>query len=113
MNDVLDGNPSDAMNRILLNFLQIVSVFSAFPLKWPKPVLEMFKISQAVSVLGESFVNPDCELSWSASDMFYNKMLVWTAVPAVVLFSFMVWRTYACCTESLGIRSRNLKRTIM
>jgi hypothetical protein len=98
MNDVLEGNPSDAMNRILLNFLQVISVFAAFPLKWPEPVLELFRISMAISVLGESLVNPDCELSWSPSTMFYNKMLGWAGVPPVVVFLCMLgWRGYACC----------------
>jgi hypothetical protein len=98
MSDVLEGNPSDAMNRILLNFMQVIAVFAAFPLQWPAPVLELFKISQAVSVLGESLVNPDCELSFAAADMFYYKMLGWSAVPVcTVLFTFFVWGLFACC----------------
>ena len=98
MNDVLEGNPSDAMNRILLNFMQVLAVFAAFPLKWPTAILEMFKISQTISVLGESLVNPDCELSWSPSNIFYNKMLGWAAVPPTIIFlCFLFWRTFACC----------------
>lgn len=95
MGDVLEGNPSDAMNRILLNFLQVISIFVAFPLQWPPALLELFRISQTISVLGESLVNPDCELSWNPSQLFYTKMLVWALVPiGVVALNILCWRCF-------------------
>ncbi len=96
MADVLEGNPSDAMNRILLNFLQVVSIFVAFPLKWPTALLEIFKVSQVISVIGESLVNPDCELNYSPSQLFYAKMLVWAVVPIlVVMICYLYWRCFS------------------
>merc|ERR1711871_935578 len=96
MNDVLEGNPSDAMSRILVNFLQVLGIFIAFPLKWPPALLQLLKISQAVSVLGDVLVNPDCELSWVADNTFYAKLVFWAVAPITFVFlCYIFWRCNA------------------
>jgi hypothetical protein len=96
MSDVLEGNPSEAMNRVLVNVMQVISIFSTFPLKWPNALLSLFSISQAVSVLGESLVNPSCELSWSAENIFYSKNIALAVAPvAIVIVSACFWRLWA------------------
>jgi hypothetical protein len=102
MDDALQGNASDALTRVFINFLQVISVFATYPLSWPKVLTQMFYVQGAVSVLGETMLNPDCELSMKASEIFYAKMIAWSIVPlAIILLTYIIWRVVALvrCTS--------------
>ena len=112
MSDVLEENPSEAMNRILVNVMQVISIFASFPLKWPAALLQLFKMNQAVAVLGESLVNPSCELSWSAKNIFYSKTIGLAVAPIVIVFcSSLVWRVWALVMRQSFRYGLSLERT--
>jgi hypothetical protein len=90
---------SESVQKILLNYLQVVSFAQAFPLRWP-PVLEgMFEFQGAVSTLGEHLLSPDClSTAKSAADLFYSKQVMLACTPFIVfLVSFLFWMLYARC----------------
>ena len=84
---------SAILQKIIVNFLQVVSLCSAFPLRWPPALEGMFEVQGAISTLGEHLVNPDCVTSSStAAELYYSKQLVFAMLPVfVALFSFFFW----------------------
>jgi len=75
MGDVLDGNASEALSRVLINFLQVIAIFATFPLAWPDFIVSMFELQGVVSTVGSFLLNPECELKMSVVDIFYSKMI--------------------------------------
>ena len=84
---------SSILQKIIVNFLQVVSLCSAFPLRWPPALEKMFEVQGAISTLGEHLVNPDCVTSSStAAELYYSKQLFFAMLPVfVALFSFLFW----------------------
>ena len=91
---------ADAVKKILLNFLQIVSLAAGLPLQWPKPVNDMFETFGTASSAGTTLLIPDCELSHlRAADAFYLKQWFFTfLLPMIVVVCIFVWTClYICC----------------
>ena len=84
---------SATLQKIIVNFLQVVSLCSAFPLRWPPALQGMFEVQGAISILGEHLVNPDCVTSSStAAELYYSKQQAFALLPFfVALFSFLFW----------------------
>lgn len=65
-------NKSDAsvLKKVLITHLQVTGLCASLQLVWPQPGRAWFRVSDAVSALGELFVAPEClEGSGSAYDM--------------------------------------------
>jgi hypothetical protein len=49
---------SDAIKKIIVNFLQMISLASGLPLQWPKPVKTMFDTYSTMSSAGTTLMIP-------------------------------------------------------
>ena len=91
---------SDAIKKILLNFLQIVSLAGGLPLQWPEELESLFNFFASLSSAGGTLLIPDCEFTHlHASDAFYIKQTVFTfVVPIVVVVCLLSWSIvwYTC-----------------
>ena len=54
---------SDAVKKIILNFLQMLSLASGLPMQWPPEIDVMFQSMATVSSAGSTLLIPDCEMS--------------------------------------------------
>ena len=96
-NDAIDGagitTLSGEIQKIFLNFLQVITLFSAFPLQWPPELEGLFEFQGAISTVGEHLVNPDCAShSSSAVELYYAKQMVFALLPfMLVIFIFIFW----------------------
>ena len=54
INDTGQQSLSSAIQKILLNYLQIASLALAFPLRWPPVAQSLFEFQSAASTLGEA-----------------------------------------------------------
>ena len=97
---------SDAIKKIIFNYLQCVSLAAGIPLEWTTSVEEMFEWYAAVSSAGSSLLIPDCELTHvPTAKAFYMKQLAFTfLVPFVVFVCIASWAIiYAgprlCCSK--------------
>ena len=93
---------SSAVQKTLLNYLQIASLALAFPLRWPPVLQSLFEFQSAASTLGEALVNPDCVASSSsAAALFYAKQVGFSAIPFVtVIVAFVFWYAYGVWRNS-------------
>jgi CRP-like cAMP-binding protein len=89
---------SDAIKKIILNFLQIVSLAGGLPLQWPDVIETMFNAMSTLSSAGGALLIPDCELTHlRAADAFYAKQLVYTfVVPIIVVVCIFSWSIIWC-----------------
>ena len=96
-------NVSDAMKKIVINYLQVTSLAAGFPLKWPEPVEQMFAAMSAVSSAGQHILSPDCELSWmEPAEAFYSKQVGFAALPIIIFFiSKIMWTVIFPCVHEL------------
>lgn len=93
---------SSAVQKIILNYLQVAALAQAFPLRWPRQLETLFEFQSAVSTVGEALINPDCvTTSSSAAQLFYSKQAGFAAMPFVaVFFSFIFWFVYGCVKKT-------------
>ena len=94
---------SDTVKKIILNFLQIVSLASSLPLHWPQQLTDMFESFETISSSGTTLLVPDCELSYlDPADAFYSKQWFYTfLVPLIVVLCVVVWSLLYCCCKKL------------
>jgi len=93
------GGLSDAIKKVVLNYLQMAALAQGFPLQWPAAVESLFAIQSTVSTAGQYMLRPDCELSsFQAADAFYRKMVIFScAPPLVILMSGLFFWCFAKC----------------
>ena len=103
MSDASKDLASDALQKIIVNYLQAAAIALSFPLKWPQSLVTFFNMQGAISTVGEFLINPDCQLSWmNSSDLFYAKLLAYAILPvALVLLSWCWWRFVAVCLRQV------------
>ena len=90
---------SDAVKKILINFLQMISLASGLPLQWPAEIETMFQGFVTLSSAGSNLMIPDCELTdMKTSDAFYMKQIGFTFLPmCVVVVCVLSWSLIWCC----------------
>ena len=71
---------SESLMKIVLNYLQVASLFLMFPLEWPPAMLSLFSFQGAFSTLGKHLINPDCVAEQtqglkSAAALLYAKQI--------------------------------------
>ena len=54
---------SEACKKILINYLQVVSLAAVFPVRWPVAVESFFAFQSTISSISKTLLSPDCELS--------------------------------------------------
>ena len=108
---------SQAQQKILLNHIQLISLASAFPLKWPDEIQAMFEAMSLIGNAGSYMFNPACndvELVEGES-MFFQKQLGILAMPFIAVcccaaFWFLSG-SRDCCDPQKGRQlRRNAKR---
>merc|ERR1712166_1521699 len=84
---------SASIQKIILNFLQVVTLCGGYPLRWPPALQSLFYIQGSVSTLGEHLVNIDClSTTTSAAELYYSKQQMFAALPVLICFiSFLFW----------------------
>ena len=104
---------SSAVQKILLNYLQVAALATAFPLRWPPALEGLFEFQGAVSTVGESLINPDCvTTSSSSADLFYRKQASFAAVPFMaVLVAFVFWYIYGRVKKTPFFGKRKVSQT--
>jgi hypothetical protein len=105
-------NVSDAMKKIMINYLQVTSLAAGFPLKWPEPVEQMFAAMSAISSAGQHILSPDCELSWmEPAAAFYAKQVLFASMPVVIfLCSKFTWIFIKCAHHCVMRRAAKGKK---
>jgi hypothetical protein len=90
---------SDAIKKIMLNFLQMVSLAVGLPLEWPKSCQAMFDFFATMGSAGTPMMVPDCELtSMHAADAFYAKQIgITLLVPIVICLCIFIWSCIRWC----------------
>ena len=84
------------IKKILINYLQVISLARAFPLRWPESLNTLFEIQGALSTLGDHIVTIDClSDESSAAKLFYLKQLVYAFFPVLLsMLSLGGWYLY-------------------
>jgi hypothetical protein len=110
---------SDAIKKLILNYLQILSLAGGLPLHWPAQLTTMFDGFDTLSSAGSTLLIPDCELTeMKTADAFYMKQIFYTLlVPFIVIFCTLSWTTIAyCCAKKRrvakgkhGVQKKNVK----
>ena len=88
--------PSDGIQKIMLNYFQVANMARTFPLQWPSELEGLFDFQGAFSTVGGNLLNPDCvTTTTSAASLFYIKKMTFAVLPfATVFFSFLLWFLY-------------------
>ena len=77
---------SEATKKILLNYLQVVSLAALFPMQWPPQVESFFAVQSAISSASKTLLSPDCELSWMVpAEAFYQKQIGFSLLPVIIV----------------------------
>ena len=103
---------SDAIKKIILNTLQMVSLAASLPLEWPEPVENMLEAFATLSSCGTSLLVPDCELTHlRTAEAFYLKQIGYAVLPPlVVLVCISVWiLLYYSCTKCCKFKPKDVK----
>ena len=84
---------SASIQKIIINFLQVVTLCNGFPLRWPPALQSLFYIQGAVSTLGDHLLNVDClTATSSAAELYYSKQQMFATLPVMICFvSFFFW----------------------
>jgi N-acetylneuraminic acid mutarotase len=103
-----------ATQKILLNYLQTVSIAASFPLKWPPIMTGLFAAQSSASTFSDQLMNFDCEMAKQAQRMniFWQKQIFYVMLPAVllmcnVLYWFVLKDRIGC--KCCGCRERVAK----
>ena len=100
---------SESIQKILLNFLQVIAFAAAFPLRWPSMIEGLFEFQGSISTLGEHLLNPDClATTQSAAELFYSKQAMYATSPFLVaLISFVFWYVKGQCAGTPFFEKRS------
>lgn len=102
---------SDALKKLLVNFLHITSLAAGLPLEWPLTVEQMFEWFNTMASAGTNLLIPDCELSeWKTAEVFYGKQIFFVFfTPLVVLLCITVWAFIYVCSPKNKIKKKDAK----
>jgi hypothetical protein len=101
--EVSQDETSDTVKKIILKFLQILSLAGSLPMRWPQALLNMFKSFETMSSAGTTLLVPDCELSHlDAAEAFFDKQKFYTILlPMVVVACVVVWFFLWCACKKI------------
>ena len=104
---------SESIQKIIINYLQVITVFATFPLRWPAVMEGLFDFQGSISTVGEHLLNPDCVSVYStAAELYYAKQIAYSCLPILlVVVAFSTWHCIACCQKVPFRKRRNLLDT--
>ena len=89
------------LQKIVLNHLQLISLASSFPLKWPNVITEMFDAFGMIARAGSFIFQPQCtrteeeDAKAAGKSTFYQKQLLVLFLPFMALLASIVfWTLY-------------------
>lgn len=90
---------SESVQKIAINYLQVIGVFSSFSLRWPKTLVAMFDVQGFVSSAGLQLINADClNPNMSSLEVYYTAQIVYATLPSLfVCVIFGTWYAIAAC----------------
>ena len=103
---------SDAVKKIILNFLQMLSLAAGLPLQWTPEIDAMFQTMATMSSAGTTLLVPDCEMTHMKTiEAFYLKQIVFTfIVPLIVCVVVFSWVCiYYTCGAKCKIKKGHYK----
>jgi hypothetical protein len=103
---------SDSIQKIAINYLQVIAFAQGFPLEWPQFLNDMFELQGAISTVGEHLLSPDClSTHESAAELFYSQQIMFAMLPIVVVaMSFVFWSVQGCRT-GVSFFAKRIKET--
>ena len=103
---------SQSVRKILLNYLQVISLSRTFPLRWPKELITLFQMQGSISTLGEHIVNVDCVVgTGSSAALFYGKLVFFALLPVgASVLAFCFWYFYGICKATHFFAKRASRR---
>ena len=105
---------SESIQKIIINYLQVITIFAGFPLRWPKIMESLFDFQGSISTVGDHFLNPDCASNYSSAvELFYAKQIAYTSLPIVLsLIVWLTWHSISKCQKiQYGLRLNLLDTT--
>ena len=111
----LRDQTSDALKKLVFNFLQITSLAAGLPLQWPIEVETMFEWFNTMSSAGSNLLIPDCELShMKTADVYFAKQIAFAFfVPVIVFVCVLVWTilfvTRKCSRKMTSVKAQDAK----
>ena len=103
--------------KILMNYLQMVSLMINFNFNWHKYVFNFFRAHQTLTMTGASVVSVDCYLYTigikDKKDLYYIKLQLMIFFPLGVFFaSFLIWIGICFLKETYEYLKRELILTL-
>lgn len=97
---------ADVMQRIIINYFQVISLASNFPFEWP-PLLDfLFNSSGFFSSIGENMFRIECLFpAIGKANVYYTRQVLYALVPfGAVFLLFWYWKLHSYCTGTLWTR---------
>lgn len=105
------------LQKIVLNHLQLVSLSSSFPLKWPKLITSMFDVFENLANAAAFIFQPQCtrskeedDLAAGKSDFFENQLFVLSMPFIAVAMSILFWTVWEA--KSFGLFVNEIKEKV-
>ena len=87
---------SDNIKKVMLNYLQVITQFSAFSLHWPPIMQALFESQGVASTVGPQILNLECLSSMTTGELFYAEQIASALMPLIIgLVVYLVWRIVA------------------
>eukprot|EP00163_Fabomonas_tropica_P033242 TRINITY_DN863_c0_g1_i5.p1 TRINITY_DN863_c0_g1~~TRINITY_DN863_c0_g1_i5.p1 ORF type:complete len:6170 (-),score=768.16 TRINITY_DN863_c0_g1_i5:895-19404(-) len=93
-----DRSKTAVMQKILLNYLQVLSLVGGFAVEWPPALRGMFQASEGTSSVSFRMISVECSTSMSVFQTFYAQI----AFPAV----------FICCVFVFNILGYGIRKII-
>jgi hypothetical protein len=82
--------------KILMNYIQVISIVSSFNLDWPDFALQYLHIQQAAGSLSQQSFSLDCFISakydHTNTQVYFDKILLYLLIPiALILICLFLW----------------------
>eukprot|EP00949_MAST-11_sp_MAST-11-sp1_P005218 g5218.t1 len=105
-----DDSISDIIKKVAINYAQLVSLASQFPLEWPPVIQSMFLALNTVSSGSGDLLNPACVLSYDTgktnAEIFYVGSITASITPIMaVVLSSTVWKVIQCARKQSKTRT--------
>ena len=103
---------SQAQQKIILNHIQLISLASAFPLKWPDEIEAMFEVMSLVGNAGSYMFNPACsdiEIIEGES-MFFQKQLGILMLPFIAIICCAIFWLLSYCRDCIDPAAARVAR---
>lgn len=101
--------------KILVNYLQLVTVAGALRLKWPSYVSLFLQGQQTVGSASEQILSIECLLkSFSKQEIYYTNLTVYLIAPLVIIAgAAAIWLLIGLFTKTQSIKQKVVGSTVL